>query len=59
MKSTVIDAALGTSAVASPWWLQHLETTLGLIMLIGGVILLVLRIAIAWRNWRRPQSEKN
>lgn len=47
-----IDGTLGTVAVSSPIWLQWLENGLGLFMLVGGAALLVLRLAIAWREWR-------
>lgn len=50
-----IDAALGTGAVTSPIWLQYIQDGLGLFMLIGGAVLLLLRLMIAWREWRNSK----
>jgi hypothetical protein len=47
-----LDGVLGIGAVTSPFWLQAVQTGIGLFMLIGGAILLALRLAIAWREWR-------
>jgi hypothetical protein len=47
-----LDGALGVSAVSSIIWLQYIQTAIGMFMLIGGAVLLALRLAIAWREWR-------
>ena len=47
-----IDATVGIGAVTSPFWMQALQTGIGVFMLIGGAFLLALRIMIAWREWR-------
>jgi hypothetical protein len=52
----VMDGILGVGAVSSPIWLQYLQTTVGMFMLIGGALLLALRLAIAWREWRAGKS---
>jgi len=49
---TGLDVALAASALSSPVWLSMLQTYVGLFMLLGGALLLVLRLAIAWREWR-------
>lgn len=52
-----IDGTLGVGAVTSPFWINALETGLGLFMLVGGVLLLILRIMIAWREWRAGHNK--
>jgi hypothetical protein len=47
-----LDGILGVGAVSSPIWLQYLQTGFGLFMLVGGAVLLALRLAIAWREWQ-------
>jgi len=48
----VIDGAVGLGAVTWPVWVQHLETTGYIVTLVGGLLLLGLRIAIALHEWR-------
>ena len=55
---TAIDGTLGVGAVTSPFWLNWLETGLGLFMLVGGAVLLILRLLIAWREWRDSKPPK-
>lgn len=50
------DAALAATALSSPWWLDQLHTWIGAFMLVGGAILLCLRILIAYREWRGKRS---
>ena len=54
-----IDGVVGLGAVTSPWWLPYAEAILSnaasLIMWAGGFILLALRIAIAYREWRQKK----
>lgn len=50
-----LDYTIGTGAVTSPWWVQHVQAASDLFALlaaIGGVALVAIRIAIAWREWR-------
>ena len=49
----VADGALGVGAITSPLWLQALEISSSVLMIFGGLILLGLRLAITWREWRR------
>lgn len=50
------DYGLAAGAVTSPFWLQMLERGFGLFMLVGGALLLTLRIAIALREWREKKK---
>lgn len=52
-----IDAAIGGVAASSPLWYQYVETGLGIFMLIGGAVLLCLRLAIAWRDWKHGNKK--
>jgi len=56
MEKTILDVSLGASAIASPYWLQLLNTGLGMAMLIGGVVLLTLRLLISWREYKRGKN---
>lgn len=47
-----LDGAIGLGAVTWPLWAQLLQTTGYIITFVGGIILLGLRIAIAWRDLR-------
>lgn len=47
-----LDYALGAGAISAPVWLQYIQTYAGFLMLIGGLVLLALRIAIAWNEWQ-------
>ena len=58
---TVLDGSIGASAVLSSVWLLWLETTLGLFLLFGVVILLVLRLVLAYeemRAWWKKRKER-
>jgi hypothetical protein len=48
-----IDGAVGAASIASPWWLQLFDHALHLYFMVGGGILLALRLANAIREWRR------
>lgn len=45
------DYAVGTSAVTSPAWLPLLNEIAALVALYGGAVLVLIRIAIAVREW--------
>ncbi len=51
--SDAFDIAFGVGGVASPLWLQYLTEGAQVIAVIGGIILLTLRIAIAIRDLKR------
>lgn len=46
------DLALGAIAAASPWWLNYLREGSEVYVLLAGVVLVSLRVAAAWRDWR-------
>jgi hypothetical protein len=48
----VVDGVIGLGAVTWPLWVQLLQTAGYIITFVGGMILLGLRIAIAWRDLR-------
>lgn len=50
-----LDGAIGLGAITWPLWAQLLQTTGYVITFIGGIVLLGLRIAIAWRDLRDRQ----
>jgi len=45
-----LDTALGVTAVSSPIWLQHLAEGLEIYVLLGGAVLITLRV---WRTYKR------
>lgn len=47
-----IDGIIGVGAITSPVWIQMLQTGAAIITLIGGIVLLGLRIMIAWHEWK-------
>jgi len=51
----MVDAVIGTSLVSTPIWLQHLEQTLQLFMLVGGSILLIFRL---WAMFKGAKDEE-
>ncbi len=51
------DFGVGGTAVTVPLWLQHLEIWAQAFVLVGGAVLLVLRIAGALRDLRRKEGE--
>ena len=48
----VLDGTIGLGAVTWPLWVQLLQTAGYIVTFVGGMILLGLRIAIAWRVLR-------
>ena len=52
-RETIIDAATGGGAISLPFWVQSVNAVAQEVLIIGGAILLGLRIALALRAWRR------
>ena len=52
-RNTLIDTATGGGAIALPFWVESLNVVAQEILIIGGVILLILRISLALRAWSR------
>jgi len=57
MERQVFDIGLGGTALSSPLWIQGVESGLGVAMLIGGVVLLTLRIIISWREYQKGKQD--
>lgn len=51
-----VDAALGSVAATTWWWLPHFDTLVHVALALGGIALLWLRIAIAWKEWRQKRK---
>lgn len=49
------DALIGTLAATTPWWLPHFDSTIHVLLALGGLALLGLRIGIAWKEWRNKK----
>ena len=54
----VLDGAIGLGAITWPMWVQALNTAGYIITFVGGLILLGLRIMIAWHEWRTRNKAK-
>ena len=53
-----LDSALGAAAVTSPFWVQALQTGAAIMTVIGGLILLGLRIMIALHEWKNRDRDE-
>jgi hypothetical protein len=50
-KNNLIDGAVGTGGMSIPLWMNVLNTGLQEVLLIGGAILIVVRVMLAVREW--------
>ncbi len=50
------DIATAAGALTSPWWLEALNHGYQGIMAAGALLLLALRLAVAFREWRRGRG---
>lgn len=50
----VIDSTIATGAITMPLWVAELEGWIGFAAVVGGLILVVIRIALAIRDWNNP-----
>ena len=55
-RNTVIDTATGGGAITLPFWVQQMNVVAQEFLIIGGVILLALRISLAFRTWTRQRE---
>ena len=55
-RDAITDYGVGGVAVSVPLWLQHLELWAQAFVLIGGAVLLALRLALAVRDLRRKED---
>ena len=53
---TVLDTALATGMVSTPIWLQLVEQGLQIFMLVGGSLLLIVRL---WMMFKNRGNKKN
>lgn len=51
-RDTIIDTVTGGAAISLPFWIDSINIVVQEFLIIGGAILLVLRIALAVRAWR-------
>ena len=52
----VVDATTATAAVTVPFWLQDVELWGRALVILGGLVLILLRILCAWRELRDGRS---
>ena len=52
----VIDSGVIAGTVSAPVWLQWLTIYGGAFMVVAGIALAVIRLAIAWREWKRKRK---
>lgn len=48
-----IDAAVGVPAATAWMWLHNVETVIAILVGLGGLALVIVRLLIAWREYRR------
>ena len=51
-----IDATIAAATVSAPWWLAYFDHTTHVVLAIGGIALLALRIAVAWKEWKNKKG---
>jgi hypothetical protein len=49
----VIDSSIATGAITMPLWVTELQGWIGFAAVLGGLILVVIRIALAIRDWNK------
>ena len=57
MEKSIFDFGLGGTALSSPMWIQGLESGLGVAMLVGGIVLLTLRIVLSWKEYKKGKQD--
>ena len=57
-KQTIIDAPVVAAAASSPLWIDLINYANIAILGLGGLVLLGLRIAVAYREWNRGKNPK-
>ncbi|MCR9215310.1 MAG: hypothetical protein NXI13_16455 [Proteobacteria bacterium] len=50
------DVAIGTAATAIPLWLHYFENFGEAFIVGGGIILIIIRVALAIREWMRGRK---
>ncbi len=54
-----VDAALGTAGFTSPFWLDLLDRGAQTITLVGGAILIIMRLYFAYHEWQAHRNAAN
>jgi hypothetical protein len=49
----VIDSTIATGAITMPLWVTELQGWIGFAAVVGGLILVVIRIVLAIRDWQK------
>ena len=55
--AVAVDSAIGVGGVASIAWWPYIEGAMQVVVGVGGAFLIILRILIAWREWRNPKKD--
>lgn len=53
----VIDTTLAGTAISTPVWVEYTTTYVGLFVLVAGAVLLILRLALGWREWKKERTK--
>lgn len=56
-RDTLIDTVTGGGAISLPFWIASINIVVQEFLIIGGAILLALRIALAIPTWRRRSPD--
>lgn len=56
MQRAITDVATAAGALTSPWWLDLIHYGYQGSMAAGGALLLLLRLGVAYREWRGKKS---
>lgn len=54
-----VDGAIAAGALTLPWWAMELGAWAELGVTLGTLVLLILRIRIAVRDWRASEKEES
>ena len=55
--AVAVDSAIGAGGMASIMWWPYIEGAMQVVVGVGGAFLIILRILIAWREWRNPKKD--
>ena len=47
-----VDYAIGGAASTAPFWMPYFNDVSHVLLVLGGLGLIALRVAIAWKEWR-------
>lgn len=58
IQRATIDATIAGVA-STPLWVEYTQTYVGLFVLVGGAMLLVLRLGLGLREWKKGRDKDN